>query len=280
MKSLIIILIIVGIIWLIRKILSKFKVPKVGSLALVTGGVKCGKTTFAVALAYSNYKKVLRKVKFANFFRKLFGMKLEEEPLFYSNIPLGVPYVPVTKDLILRKQRFRYRSVIYISEASLLADNTLYKYPELQDRINLFNKLIGHSTKGGLLVYDTQAVGDISIGIRRNISEYFYVNSLTKWIPYFLVCHIIENRYSEDGSVQAIDDSDLDEKLKKVIIKKSTWKLFDSYCYSVFTDDLPVADKVTTANTLKCYDIVSFRDNPLLHKTEKKEDKKNEKKND
>lgn len=266
MKFLILLLIVGVLIFFLYKLYSKFKFPKIPSMALITGGVKVGKSTFAVGLAVKEYKRVHRRWKIRKFFQKLFGKPISEEPLLYSNIPLTVPYVPLTKDLILRRKRFRYGSIIYVCEASLMADSTLIKDMTLNDRLLLFNKLIGHETKGGAIIYDTQSIADCHYSVKRCLSDYIYIHHLTKWIPFFLIAHVIENRYSEDGSVIGVDTQDVELTTRKVIIRKSTWKKFDSYCYSVFTDNKPVEDSVIYAEKdLKAYDVISFRDRPELH---------------
>jgi len=259
--------ILIGLVvfFIIRHILSKFKVPKIGSLALVTGGVKCGKSTLSVAIAVSEYKRRLRATKRRNFFRKIFGKPQIELPLLYSNVPLGLPYVQVTEDLLLRRKRFVYGSVIYIQEASLVADSQLIKDKDVNERLLLFNKLIGHETKGGCVIYDTQSVADNHYSVKRCLSEYIYIHHLTKWLPFFLLAHVEENRYSDDGTIISTQNEDVENKLRKVIIRKKYWKYFDCYCYSCLTDNLPVEDKVIHNNIatedLKAKHIVSFRQN-------------------
>ena len=251
------------IIFLVSKFTKKFKVAKIGSLCLVNGGVKCGKSTLSVSIVRSEYKSRVRKVKIQNFFRRLFRKPLKELPLLYSNVPLACPYVPLTDDLLLRKKRFVYGSVIYCQEASLVADSQLIKDMDINQRLLLFNKLIGHETKGGVIVYDTQCINDLHYSIKRCLSNYIYVHHLTKWIPFILIAHVEENRYSDDNSVVNVQDKDLEEKLKKVIIPKRTWKYFDCYCYSVLTDNLEVENSVVKNNLqtqdLKARRILSFR---------------------
>lgn len=252
-----------------------YKSLNVGSLSMITGGVKCGKSTLAVYVTLKEYRRAVRKVKIYNFFCRLFGRssKQLEIPLLYSNIPLGVPYVPVTEDLLLRKTRFVYRSVIYINEASLVADSQLIKDMDLNTRLLLFNKLIGHETKGGKLIYDTQTVSDVHYTVKRSLSEYFYIHHLRKGL-FFLTAYVIENRYSEDGSVVTVSQDDLEEsgQLKKVLLSKKTWKYFDCYCFSVLTDELPVERNIVkAAPTLKAEKIVSFR--PMINKMINKEEK-------
>lgn len=256
-----------------------FKNPKTGSMIVVDGAVKSGKTTFAMYLAYRIYRRNVRRVKVRNFFAKLLKRELEEMPLFYSSIPVGIPYVQLTTDLLMRKDRFAYKSVIFVDEASLFADSTFCKDSVVNDNLLLFNKLIAHETKGGTIVYNSQSISDLHFSIRRCISEHFYVHDTFRWIPFFLVCTVREERYSEDGVVNAYT-GDLEESLRRVIVSKKVWKLFDCYCYSIHTDYLKVNDKVIeTVPDLKAREIVSF--NPLHRRKVKLEEevKENEKEN-
>lgn len=252
---------IIGLI-VIVVLTRKFKKPKISCMALVTGGVKAGKSTFSCALALSKYKSQVRKVRFANFFRRIFRKELFEKPLLYSNVPLNCEYVPLTDDLLLRKQRFVYRSVIYAQEASLIADSQLIKDLDINQRLLLFNKLIGHETKGGYLIYDTQCINDNHYSVKRCISEYFYVHDTIKWIPFILLCHVRELRYSDDGQEINVYEGDVEESMRTVLVSKRVWKMFDAFCYSVLTDHLPVASDVVKGrelSDLKARKIVSFR---------------------
>ena len=261
----VVIFILIAIAWFFidKFFLSRFKFAKVGSLALVTGGVKCGKSTTSVAIVRREYKMRTRRVKFKNFFRKLFNRSLIELPLVYSNVPLGMPYVPLTEDLLLRKKRFVYGSVIYVQEASLVADSQLIRDMDINERLMLFNKLIGHETKGGCIIYDTQCIGDVHYSLKRCVSNYFYIHHLIKWIPFILIAKVQECRYSDDGSTITVSNEDVEETLKSVILSKRNWKYFDCYCYSVLTDDLPVENRVVYNNIrtsdLKANNVLSFR---------------------
>ena len=272
-------IIIAVAIFFIHKFLNKFKLVKIGSMALFNGGVKTGKSTLSVNTAYREYKRRVRATKFKNFFRQLFNKEKIELPLLYSNVPLNLKYVPLTDDLLTRKERFVYGSVIYVQEASLVADSQLLKNMDLNEQLLLFNKLIGHETKGGVLIYDTQCISDLHYSIKRCLSNYFYIHRLVKWIPFFLVAYVQECRYSEDGSVITTSSEDVENTLKKVIVSKRTWKLFDCYCYSTLTDHLPVNDKVvdgTKLDTLKANEVVSFRTNFKNLKAKEKENDKKE----
>ncbi len=269
-------LVFLGLVLLIGfityKITSKFKMPKVSCVSLVTGGVKSGKSTFSVYLVEKTYKRIHRSWKIRAYFQKLLNRPVDEEPLLYSNIPLTIPYVPITLELLQRKVRPRYHSVAYINEASLVADQMLYKDDELNERLTLFNKLFGHETCGGYLIYDTQCVSDVHFAVKRSLSNYFYIHHLEKRVPFFMIAKVREERYSDDGAVVNSYNDDVEESMKKVIIPKSVWKKFDPYCFSCLTDNLPVsANVVTDTDDLKARDIVSFRQFKTILKENKSE---------
>lgn len=243
------------------------KIPKYGNMILVTGGVKTGKSTLSVRLAYKIYKKQIFRWKLYNkvffpvfhkIFKKKFAGGLRERPLLYSNIPLAIPYVPVTQELIMREVRPAYGSVIYICEASLVADSMLYKDESLNEALLLFNKLIGHETRGGYLIYDTQSVQDNHFAVKRCLNSYFYIHH-TRKIPFFVLMYVREMAYSDDNNTVNAVTEDLESSLKLVVVPKSTWKLFDCYCYSAFTDHLRVSNREKVSNYLKIKKLVSFR---------------------
>ena len=180
---------------------KKFKFPKTNCIALVTGGVKSGKTTFALGLALSTYKKELLSWKIRKVFCTLFHKDIAEKPLLYSNIPLSVPYVPITQSLLLRETRPAYRSVFLINEASLVADSQLFKDADINERLMFFNKLFGHETMGGHLIYDTQCIQDLHYSIKRCLSEYFYIHHIETRISFFTNTTINKERNSSFNMV-------------------------------------------------------------------------------
>ena len=258
MALIVIILLIIFLIF-IFKIFKNRKKLKFDCISLIVGGVKCGKTTLQVYFALKEIKKRKRKVKIKNFFRKIFKRELLEEPLLYSNIPLNCDYVQIDTDLLERKKRFNFGSVILLSETSLIADSMTYKDTSLNERLNLFYKLIGHELHGGSLFVETQNPSDNHYSLKRCISRYVYIHSLKK-IPFFLIFKVREFAYL-DGVENNIN-TDLEDDLKTLVISKSVWKKFDAYCYSGLTDNLEKKDIVINGNeldSLKANEIVTFR---------------------
>lgn len=266
-------IILIGAIIFYFYIRHNFKIPKTGSMVCVTGAVKSGKSTFSLALAYKEFKRTLRAVKFRNWFRrKILRQDYQEEiPKFYTTIPVSIPHVLLTEDLLLRNERFAYKSVIWVDEASLLADSQFCKDMAINDRLLMFNKLIAHETRGGKIIYNTQSIGDLHYSIKRCLSEVYYVHETFRWLPFFLVVTLREERYAEDGSVTTNYAEDIEDSLKKVLISKKTWKMFDCYAFSCHTDNLPVRDEEITATTLKAKKLISFNPRHRLEVEDEKE---------
>lgn len=217
------------------------KVPKCGSLTLITGGVKSGKSTVSVHLAIRMYRKNKLKWHLYMFLRKVLRfLPAREKPLLYSNIPLaGIEYVELTEELLLREKRFAYKSIIYCQEASLVADSQQWRDMDINERLLHLNKLIGHETRGGAIIYDTQSIQDCHYAIKRSVSSYLWIHHNTK-IPFFVLVYVREMFYSEDGTGINVFNEDVEKTLLRIMIPKSIWKRFDAYCYSKLTDHLPV----------------------------------------
>ena len=200
-------------------------------------------------------------------------------PLLYSNIPLTVPYVPVTNEILDRKKRINYGSVIYLGEFSLVADSMSGSVSgskfeqeyikELGERISLFVKLFGHETGGpskksvgpGVCVCDTQAIADVHWGLKRNVNTAIWVERSVKWIPFIILFKVRELIYMDESSVNTFS-KDVEDDTKWYFCSKSIWKKFDYCCYSCFTDGLEVINNSRSKDKkrdLKARYIPSFR---------------------
>lgn len=233
----VLILIVVIIIALI--ILFKFKKLPLDSVVMVNGSVGSGKTSTAVYLAIKSYKKELRAYKI----RKFLHLKVEnEKPLLYSNIPLfNIDYVPITTDLILRNKRFNYKSIVLISESSLIANSQSNKDKFVNDRLTLWLKLIRHElhgtyTKVPNLIVETQSINDNHYSFDRCITQSLYLVKKFN-IPFFRIVKARELLLL-DSVVNEVDDEIEKDVCRWYIVPKSIFQKYDSYCYSVLTDNL------------------------------------------
>ena len=138
---------------------KNFKILKVPSVCLITGGVKTGKSLLSVQLSIKDYRARHRKWWVLT---KIFRKNLEE-PLYYTNVAISFGnlkrknkgkshrldknIVQITLDHMLRQVRFNYKSVIYIQESSLMADSMDFNNPDRNVELSLYNKLIAHETR-------------------------------------------------------------------------------------------------------------------------------------
>lgn len=151
------ILLFIGVLVFAIWLLWKMKIPRCGNMILTTGGIKTGKTMLSVHLCERIVKKNRRKVWFWNHFTRpirKFLFKVDEpkklRPEIYSNIPLGIDYIPMTTDLLERNTvNFIPMSVCYLCETSIVADSMSFKDQDLNERLLFFSKLFAHQTKGG-----------------------------------------------------------------------------------------------------------------------------------
>lgn len=255
--EIILIIIICFLIYLAWKYL---KLPKINCTALFTGAPKTGKSTLAIATAISKTRKARRRTYFYNMVHK----NKKEMPVLYSNIPIKVKYYqPLTYDIITRRKRMIYGSVVYMGEFSLVADSMEFKDKVTNEELQLFFKLFGHETKGGYLITDTQCINDCHFALKRVTSQYFYIHDTIniKLLP-FIIMHVREQQYSDDKSTIQTLTEDTEETLKTIVLFKSVWKKFDCYCYSIFTDNKEVEKKegidIQKLN-LKANKIISFK---------------------
>lgn len=251
------ILFIIAII-LILLIYFSMKHLKIGCVTFVTGGIKTGKSSLCVHLAIKQYKKNLLKVKIGNVFRRIFRKKQRELPLLYSNIPLNVPYVPVTQEILLRQQRLRYKSVTLLNEASLIANSMLIKDKDVNNELSLFFKLYGHETHSGHIFIDSQCVADTHYSIKRVLNNYLNIIHAIK-LPFFVLLRVREMLYTDDGNAINTITSDIDDSTLWLLYPKSVWKRFDAHTFSASTDKLPIAKCVVKKHLKKYKDLKTYK---------------------
>lgn len=276
--TILLILILALILYFIYR--KNFKNIKVPSVCLITGGVKTGKSLLSVKLAIKDYRKRHRKWWFITHILK----KEKEEPLFYTNTAISFKSLKAKKphkldknivqlelDHLMRIKRFNYCSVIYVNESSLMADNQDFNNQKRNAELSMFNKLIGHETKGGVLYYDTQSPLDNHYSIKRVMSTYFFIQkSLNLFL--FRVLYVREMVNSDLGENNFNEDTDF--TTRKVIVFRWWYKRYDRYYFSYLTDMLG------KESILPCWyqgGLVSF--NPLYRELSLKGCDKNEKKN-
>lgn len=241
-----------------------FKVLKVPSVCMITGGVKCGKSLLSVYLSIKDFKRRHRKWWF---FRHILRDKKKEEPLYYTNVEISFGSIKrkkphrldrcirfCTLESLMRMERYNYKSVIYIQEASLMSDNMDFNNKVRNVELSLYAKLIAHETRGGALYLDTQSILDVHYAFKRVSSTYYFIYRHLNCIL-FHICWIREMINTENGVNTFNDDVELTTRMVLIPFWYH-WK-YNRYEFSYLTDDLKVSD----TKNVKHNGVVSF--NPL-----------------
>lgn len=255
------IIFIVAIVLLIVFLLKRKRL-KLGNVVLISGGVKTGKSLMTLRFALKTYRKNLFAWWFKNLFKK--NAKKSMKPLFYSNIPLSViVYQPFTEEILLRKVRIPNKSVVFLDECSLVADSMLFKDQLINEQLMLFVKLFAHYTHGGSLFINTQSVNDLHYSFKRCIGNFIYISQKSNlFFMSKLTCR--DMLFIEDTSTN-VNNGDLEkDNSYNIYIPNFLFKLYDCYCFSALTDNLPYESDykrkaLKLKDSLKIKKIVSMR---------------------
>lgn len=264
MEIIILIILLVLGVYLLVKYLKNKKNIQFTSLGEINGGVKTGKTFLLHEQGLSIIKRNRLKWKISKIISYITFHKVKtiEEPLLYSNTPIRNCkfYVPLTEDLMYRNKRFAYGSVILMNEASLIAsamsavlnapnkklnDLTASDKELIEKYVNTYMthllKLIGHETRGGTLLFDSQCEDDLHYSFRRSVSNRIFIVKSNFRFPFIAIFKVKELFSTGDNTIN-VNTGDLEDGTKTYIAfnKKKIYKMYDRYAYSYLTDDLPV----------------------------------------
>lgn len=264
-------------IFLLFLLIRNIKNLNISCVFLINGAVKGGKTFLSVYSAILWYKRELFLYYIKCFICFILRKEKPLKPMLYSNIHLrGVKYNLLTISILRREVKIPPKSVILMDEASLVADSMLYKDTDINEDIKLFVKLFGHYSKGGHLIINTQAIEDLHFNFKRCISKHLYIYKRVKF-PFFTIMKVREMLYSSDNAnITNVIQSDIEDSLKTLIVPNKYYKYYDCYCYSIFTDSLPLYAVYDTKmkkrkDSLKTDKIPSFIDFKRLDKRKESE---------
>lgn len=274
--------------WAYRRKFKKIVTPCV---CLVTGAPKSGKDLLQADRAPFEYKinyYVWKLIKCP--IRKLLKKPMPEMPLFYVNQPFSFGKLGrktphpldkniryVTYGLLHREERPTYKSIVWLSELTLVADQMLAKPHNKEDslvvevtntELTLLCKLFGHETHGGKLFCNTQNVQDVHYAFKRVASSFYFVQKCVNIRPFFHVLYIRE-LLSSDNDAQNVVTTDLDNDMKIYLVPWWVHKRYDRYFLSYLTDSLPISDRKDYPK-----EIVSFNERYIKYGDKRQKEKK------
>lgn len=279
---LIILIVLIVLLFFYYKRCKKFKFD---SLVMINGGVGSGKSSLSIHLAIRSHKKAhsiwWRRTHIWFIFNR--KMKNEEEPLLYSNIPLYENYrknilykyyMPLSQEHLLRLKRFNFKSVIFIDEASLVANSMSGIVSKsnpmaltINESLTLFLKLVRHELHGSYrnifgsypnCIVNTQSKNDLHYAFDRCISESLYITKSMN-LPFFKLVYVRDLLLIDSVENNFNDDFKEDLSTRWFLMPKKVFKRYDSYCYSFLTDNKEVIKDICKFIVLSgMFEIVTF----------------------
>lgn len=245
------------------------------NLVAFTGGLGSGKTfmsvqTAIVLLRKQRFKRVVSNFKIfvKNLFRKSEVREAyKPKPLLYCNIPVritsafsfGKPELAVrlTKEYLLLQQKLVEGSVCLLDEVDSFANQFAYNNPAIVDQKGLggddvgnfdeFCRFYRHYTKGGYLIFNTQATANENLTIRRRQNQCNILFHFRKWgipliWPNILYTCKCQNVIMSDD-VRTTQDGNMEDNMKTLIGFMPLVRRYDTYCYSERYSSVPEGEK-------------------------------------
>ncbi len=246
------VLVAVGLLLFYFFVYRKLAVLPDNAIVMINGGLGSGKTSFAVGTAIRDYRRRLRAWKIC---RVIFPWKKREKPVLCSSIPLRCEYVPLTLDILRRKKRLPYGSVVLIDEFSLVADSMSYKSIN-NTELMMFIKLFRQETMGGVMYITTQSLSDCHYAMKRCVNSYLWIFKRRK-IFFFLIFRIRVFTINDESTINTVEDV---QESRLYLLTTRCWKYYDTYAFSGLTDKLPVVQDTINGKTLQDLKIHSYKD--------------------
>ena len=229
---------------------------KYDNLVSFTGGLGSGKSFMTVQTALVLYRKQRLRVWMYNLFhpRDKYPM-----PELYSNIPVRIGFkkyaIQLRKEHLLLQERLVPRSVCILDEVDIFANQFQYNNPAIVDtkggedngNFDEFCRLFRHYTKGGYIIFNTQATANENLTIRRRQNTVLTLFHFKKWgipllspllIPPFIYTVKARNMSLSDD-VKTVEEGNTEDNMRLIIGFFPLIRHYDTYCYSGRYETVP-----------------------------------------
>ena len=243
------------------------------NLVAFTGGLGSGKTfmsvqTAVVLLRKQRFKRAVYNCKtfVLNIFRKRDKIPYKPKPMLYCNIPVQITSafsvkspemaIRLTKEYLLLQKRIVEGSVCLIDEVDSFANQFAYNNPAIVDQKGLggddvgnfdeFCRFYRHYTKGGFLIFNTQATANENLTIRRRQNQCNILFHFRKWgVPliYPNILYTVKCRnVTMSDDIRTVEEGNTEDNMKTLIGFMPLVRRYDTYCYSERYSTVPEGD--------------------------------------
>ncbi len=251
-------LLIILIIGIVLFIVLKPYFLKYDTLVSFTGGLGSGKTFKSVETALVLYRKQRLKAIIYNI---LHPKHKKEIPQLYSNIPLRIGFkkyaLRLKKEHLMLQERIAEGSVCLLDEVDVFANQFQYNNPaivntkggEENGNFDEFCRFYRHYTKGGFLIFNTQATANENLTIRRRQNTVITLFHFRVWgIPIiapsiFYTVKVRNVTLSDD--IKTVEENNAEDNMRLVIGFMPLFRHYDTYCYSGRYSTVPKGNNET-----------------------------------
>lgn len=224
------------IVW--KKFIKPAKV-NFDSTICFTGGLGSGKTLNSVKHAKKYYRRVHLSWRFRNWVNGIKNkfkdedeqIPYEEEPLFYSNIPVKIGRNRwcnrLTREHMIFKVRIPEKSVVFIDELPKFCSQHEWDSYDVQTVLDEWFTFFRHYIDG-LFVCNAQSLDEVVAPIRRKLNAYYYCCDFTSILFVFYRVQIMRCRV---GDVNVSLTSDYWDQNAKAHYGLLFPRSYDSRCY-------------------------------------------------
>lgn len=229
------------------------------NLVSFTGGLGSGKSFMSVQTALVLYRKQRFRARLHNFIHRKDRIELPE---LYSNIPLKISWrkmaLRLKKEHLLLQERIARGSVVLLDEVDCFANQFSYNNVCIVDQtgkgdsedtgnFDEFCRFFRHYTKGGYLIFNTQATANENLTIRRRQNQINLLFNFKKWGIPLLWPHLIYTvrcrNITVSDEVKVTEESNAEDNMRLIIGFFPLFRHYDTYCYSGRYDSVPAGDR-------------------------------------
>lgn len=262
MEFVILVIVIILLFLIIKPYFIKYD-----TLVSFTGGLGSGKTFKSVETALVLYRKQRFKVRIHN----LFHPKHKEPlPELYSNIPLKIGFrkyaIRLTKEHLLLQKRIAPRSVCLLDEVDVFANQFQYNNPAIVNtkggeeygNFDEFCRFYRHYTKGGYLIFNTQATANENLTIRRRQNMVITLFHFRVWGIPLIAPHLFytvkARNVTLSDDVKTVEENNAEDNMRLIIGIMPLFRHYDTYCYSGRYNSVPIGEEksFTRLKTNEC----------------------------
>lgn len=225
---------------------------KYDNLVSFTGGLGSGKSFMSVQTALVLYRKQRLRVRVYNFFHPRDRQPLPE---LYANIPVRINRrkmaIRLTKEHLLLQDKIVPRSVTLLDEVDCFANQWQHDNPCIVNKrggdengnFDEFCRFYRQYTKGGYLIFNTQATANENLVIRRRQNTVITLFNFRKygipliWPAIFYTVKARNKTLSDD--VTTIEEGNTEDNMRIMFGFFPLTRHYDTYCYSGRYESVP-----------------------------------------